>query len=282
MPSSWNSRLMQNAARSLQGAVCVVIISGMGCGAFNPAFLNLLDSTGSGQFITLNNAPGHVVVSFINNAEVSERLVSYLESPEGGGLILTDDEKRNLRPRMRFRVLITFDNGTTLPVEFISGSSQLIDTRFDANACPDLNQNDLTNVVMICDVQRVELLPGSQPEVFIPVQLQQFDQRIINTNQQQTIDYVLDAQIQPQFRALEVDLIDADGNTDLRQNIGVRDVPAPVGDLLCGSVVTYIVTGELQVPFLPIAGTTDPAFDEDDVEQVASIGGRYEFTVIAR
>lgn len=282
MPSSWNSRLMQNAARSLQGAVCVVIISGMGCGAFNPAFLNLLDSTGSGQFITLNNAPGHVVVSFINNAEVSERLVSYLESPEGGGLILTDDEKRNLRPRMRFRVLITFDNGTTLPVEFISGSSQLIDTRFDANAFPDLNQNDLTNVVMICDVQRVELLPGSQPEVFIPVQLQQFDQRIINTNQQQTIDYVLDAQIQPQFRALEVDLIDADGNTDLRQNIGVRDVPAPVGDLLCGSVVTYIVTGELQVPFLPIAGTTDPAFDEDDVEQVASIGGRYEFTVIAR
>ncbi|MGB0715037.1 MAG: hypothetical protein ACPGXK_04110, partial [Phycisphaerae bacterium] len=101
-----NARYLTRIRRYVQGTLCVALVAGMGCGAFNPAFLNLLDD-GSGQFITIDNAPGHVIVSFINNAEVSERLVSYLESPEGGGLVLTDEEKQNLRPRMRFRVLIT-------------------------------------------------------------------------------------------------------------------------------------------------------------------------------
>ncbi|MGB0715038.1 MAG: hypothetical protein ACPGXK_04115, partial [Phycisphaerae bacterium] len=176
----------------------------------------------------------------------------------------------------------TFVNGETLPVEFISGSSQLIDPTFDANAFPDLNQNDLTNVVMICDVQRVELLPDSLPEVFIPVELEEYDQRVVNTNQTQTIELILDGLIPPQFRALNVDTIDGDGNVVLRQNIGVRDVPAPVENLLCGSVVTYTVTGELQVPFLPIADTVNPSFDQDDPAQVAAIGGRYEFIVTAQ
>jgi len=97
-----------------------------GCGgdAFSPSFIDYLDP--SGQVATLDNAPGHLVMSFINNAEVDETLLSYLESAEGGGLVLTDEEKRNLRPRLRFRLQVTFGDGQQAVVEFVDGSTKLV------------------------------------------------------------------------------------------------------------------------------------------------------------
>ena len=150
--------------------VCAVSILA-GCGAFNPAFVSLV-APGAAQ--TLDNAPGHVVIGFVNNAEVDERLLAFMESPEGGNLDLTDAEKAELRPRMRLRIQITFTDGSVQTIDFITGSSNLVDPRFDALASPDLNQNDLGNVVVLCDVASVQLEPGSQIEVFIPVELTAF------------------------------------------------------------------------------------------------------------
>jgi len=177
LPKRGIPRRTRGIRRFMRGALLGAGVSLLGCGSFNPAFLNLLDSEGTGQFATIDNAPGHVVISFINNAEVDEQLIRYLESPDGGSLILSDVDKRALRPRIRFRIRITFAGGSTMDVEFINGSSNFVDPSFDTRSDPDLNQNDLDNVVVICDVQRVEVLPTSPIEVFMPVPLQEYVQR---------------------------------------------------------------------------------------------------------
>ena len=167
-----------------------------------------------------------------------------------------------------------------MPIEFIDGSKILIDQRFSTLSFPDLNQNDLDNVVVTCDVASVQLLPGSQIEVFIPVQLNQFRRvDIINVLGLNTFRLELDQQIPPQFRALQTDELDADGNVTFRQNIGVRDAPVPVTDPFCGSVITITLEGALSVPF---SLNDEPGFDEEDLGQVGLIGGRYEFIVSVR
>ena len=103
---------------------CLLSLGAGGCGVFNPAFVNLLDPAGTGQFATLNNAPGHVVIAFVNAAEVDERLLAFLESTEGGNLILTDAEKRALRPRMRLRARVTFADGTSQTIEFVDPGTE--------------------------------------------------------------------------------------------------------------------------------------------------------------
>ena len=77
---------------------------------------------------------------------------------------------------------------------------------------------------------------------------------------------------------LEADETDVDGNVILRRNIGVRDVPSPAINPLCGSVITIVVDGVLSVPFLDEV-TDAPSYDRDDVATQATIGGRYEFRV---
>ena len=84
---SWNPiyggmRAMRRRSAGRWTAVCVGSVLA-GCGAFNPAFLSTFFPGGAAQFSTLDNAPGHVVIGFVNNAEVDERLLAYLESPEG-------------------------------------------------------------------------------------------------------------------------------------------------------------------------------------------------------
>jgi len=252
-------------------------VSMLGCGAFNPAFLNLIDSQGTGQFSTIENAPGHVVISFINNAEVDEQLIRYLESPDGGSLVFTDLEKRALRPRIRFRVRITFTSGAFMDVEFVDGSSTLVDPTFDTRSDPDLNQNDLNNVVVICDVQRVEVLPTSPIEVFIPVPLQEYQQRQVTTNDVTFFQFVLNQTFPPQFRPLLVDDVDENNNIVLRRNIDIRKAPATVEPTFCGSVVTITAGGSLAVPFLE--GFPDPSYDVGDVQTTAGIGGRFSLIV---
>jgi len=246
------------------------------CTAFNPAFLNLFTTPGSAGFATIPNAPGHVVVGLGNETEIDERLLSFL-APK---LALSESQLRALRPRLRMRIRITFVDGTFQTVEFVDGSSNLVDPAFDAQAFPDLNQNDLNNAVVLCDVARVELEPGTNVEVFIPVELIQYQLvEATNVGGGAVVTYQQRGTVTPQFRTLQVDQLDADGNVTLQRNIGVRDVPTPTPNVICGSVVAITVKGTLAVPFLDVVSPSVPSYDIDDAATVAQIGGRYEFLV---
>ena len=253
-----------------------LVLSMVGCGAFNPSFLALFDATATGGFQLIDNAPGHVVLSVVNNTELDERLLEFLLTQ---GLELTDVEKRTLRPRLRLRVRVTFVDGTFQVIEFITGSRSLIDPSFDAQSFPDLNQNDMGNAVVWCDVAEVRLEPGSNLEVFIPVELTGFE--LVETSGlggQVSTEFEPRERIPPQFRAMQVDDVDDDGNTVLQRNIGIRDVPGPTSNFICGTVMGIVIEGVLSTPFLE--GVTDaPSYDVNDANQTASIGGRYEFRV---
>ena len=82
----------------------------------------------------------------------------------------------------------------------------------------------------------------------------------------------------PQFRTLQVDEIDEDGNVTLQRNIGARDVPSPAISPRCGSIVVFAVDGVLSVPFLETVSDA-PSYDRADTTTAAGIGGRYEFLV---
>lgn len=249
------------------------------CDALNPAFVNLLAPGEANTFTTLDPAPGHIVIAFVNNAEVDEQLISYLEGP--GGLSLTDAERRAVRPRIRVRVRVTFVGGEQTVFELVDGTQNLIDQRFAAQSVPDLNQNDLNNAVVLCDVSRAELLLNTL-EVFIPTQIEIWELVDVNTGLGTTSsEFRLREQTPPQFRLLQVDTVDQDGNTLLLTNIGIRDVPAPVVRPNCGTVITITMNGTLAVPFLSGPGVVgnNPSYDREDVQSTASIGGRYEFIV---
>ncbi len=250
-----------------------------GCNALNPAFVDLISPDGAGT-ATLQPAPGFVVIAFLNNAQVDEQLISYLEGP--GGLVLTDLQKRALRPRIRARVQVTFSNNTVNIWEFVDGTQDLVDQRFAALVEPDLNQNDLDNSVVQCDVARIELIQASI-DVFIPVEIEVWEQVevALGIGDLVTTEFVLRERIPPAFRGLQVDDVDQDGNTILKRNIGIRDLPAPVISPICGTVVTISLNGTLSVPFLSGRGitTNNPSYDRGDASSEALIGGQYEFIV---
>lgn len=256
---------------------CVLVLAAGGCGALNSSFVALFPVDDGVGLATISNSPGHVVVTFVNNSEFDERLVGFL-APQ---LELSDAETRALQPRVRMRVRITFRDGSFQTVEMISGSRSFVEPGADAASLPDLNQNDLTTVVGQCDVASVQLEPGSAVEVFMPVTLTAFE--LVETTTAGgglTTDFQPRETRQPEFIALAVDTTDADGNTVVRRNIGVRDIPVPTINVICGSVVAITMTGVLTVPFLDAApDATGPSYDRDDAETVALIGGRYEFNV---
>ncbi len=269
---SWKSPVYRALGLALCGAgLCVG-----GCTAFNPSFLALFEPSGGGSFQSLPPPPGHVVVGLINQTEIDERLLTYLK----GIMQISDEEASNLRPRIRLRMRITYIDGTFLTVEFIDGSPDLIDPAFDAQAFPDLNQNDLNNAVALCDVARVELEPNTSIEVFMPVELDQY-QLVETTGVGGDIvtSFELRGTITPQFWPLEIDTTDEDGNVILQQNIGVRDTLSPTPSVICGSVIAITVNGTLAVPFLDEVSPNKPSFDQDDEATEAQIGGRYEFIV---
>ena len=254
----------------------VICALGLGCGAFNPAFLNLLDTRGTGVFATLDNAPGHVAIMLVNSVDIDDTLLAFMDAD--GSLNMTNAEKAALRPRLRIRVQVTFRDGTIQTIEFIDGSRDLVEKGFAAEAEPDLNQNDLDNVVVLCDVASVEIAPPDI-EVFLPVSLLYFSEEEIRdaTGNPVTI-YRYAGELPPQFRRLEVDEVDEDGNVTVQHNIGPRDTPSPAIDPLCGSVVVITVNGVLKVPFLT-AASTRPSYSSADNATVSRIGGRYEFIV---
>jgi hypothetical protein len=248
-----------------------------GCTAFNPAFVNLLEPGGSTSFATLPNAPGHVVIAIVNNTEVDEQLATYL----GRQLNLSVLEISKLRPRVRIRVLITYVDGTSQTVEFIDGSPKLVDPAFNAQAFPDLNQNDLNNVVVLCDVASVQILPGGI-EVFIPVPLAVYSLvQVQAPGGEPFVQYLATATLPPIFRKLQVDEVDGDGNVIAQRNIGVRDSPGPIPNVLCGSVVGITIDGVLAVPFFSQESDA-PSYFIQDITSLSRIGGRYEVTVRVR
>ncbi len=247
-----------------------------GCSAFNPSFVSLFDPTGTSSAGTVPNAPGHVVVAVSNQTVLDDRLRNYL-LPQ---LNLSEAEAQALRPRIRMRVRITYIDGSFLTIEFIDGSPNLIDPDFDAQAFADLNQNDLNNSVALCDVASVQLEPGTSVEVFLPVEILEF--QLVETSGpggEINTTFELRSSIQPQFWPLEVDQVDEDNNVTLQQNIGARDVPSPTPNVICGSIVVFTVSGTLTVPFLDEVRPNDPSYDLDDAATEATIGGRYEFIV---
>ena len=250
-----------------------------GCSAFNPAFVDLIAPGEANTFVTLDPAPGHVVIAFVNNAVMGEQLIGYLDGP--GGMNFTDEERRNLRPRIRARVRVTFVDGAQAAFEFIEGTRDVIDQRQTAFSVPDLSANDHNNAVVLCNVAVVEFLQGSV-EVFMPVELDVYELVDVNAGIGQiNSEFRLREQIPPVFRPLQVDDIDADGNTILVRNVGVREVPGPVVSPICGTVVTITLTGTLTAPFLTGPGVegNDPSYDRDDDPTEAAIGGQYEFVV---
>jgi len=258
-------------------ACCGLGVLLCGCSVLNPAFVNLFDSSGTSSLATLPNAPGHVVVALANQTEIDERLLAFLASK----MSLTDAQKRALRPRVRMRLRVTYVDGTFQTLEFIDGSRNLVDPSFDAQAFPDLNQNDLNNAVVLCDVAQVEVEPGTNIEVFLPVELIQYQLVESTTTAGGTIftDFQRRGSLPPQFRTLRIDEVDADGNVTLQQNIGVRDVPSPTPNVICGSVVAITIKGTLAAPFLDVISPNTPSYDIDDAATIARIGGRYEFIV---
>jgi hypothetical protein len=165
---------------------------------------------------------------------------------------------------------ITFVDGTFQTVEMVSGSRSFVESSFNAEAVPDLNQNDLTNVVVQCDVAQVGLEPGSNIEVFIPVGLQGYE--LVETENDVGVTsrtFEPRQRLVPQFRALAVD------------DVNARDQLTATTNVVCGSVVAINMNGVLSVPFR-IPEEDGPSFDQDDEQTVASIGGRYEFRVTVR
>jgi hypothetical protein len=247
----------------------LVALGSGSCGSLNPAFVDLLAPELSAGLTTIDNPPGHVIIAVANNATVNERIVTYLESEEGGSLVLPEDVKRNLRPLIRFRVRVTFTDETQQIFEFIQGS-RFVDTRYQAQAEQDFRQQDFTNAVVVCNVARVEFLPLQQApiEVYMPVFID-FYRFQPATENREAFDQ-LEQTTPPGFMALRVD------GTGLQANIGVRNLPAVMDNPVCGSVVTIVVEGELAVPFQVIEA---PSVYVDDPSANAAIGGRYSFLV---
>lgn len=262
------------------GALLVVAQFVTGCDALNPAFVAVwVDPEAAAQFQSISNAPGHVVVQIANNADIDESLINYMQTL---GVTLTPAERRALKPRVRMRLRITFVDGTFQTIEFITGTPDFVDPAFAAFAEPDLNQNTLDNAVVLCDVQSVQLEPGTNVEVYIPVQMTAFE--LVETSSvggQVTTEFQPRETINPAFRILQVDDLDQDGNVILERNIGVRNVPTPITNVTCGTVIGVTVTGTLAVPFLRRV-SSEPSYDRDDESTVAQIGGRYEFRLSAQ
>ena len=263
-----------------QGAGLPLVFSGLsvllcGCDALNPAFVNVFDPSGTSGRVSLPNTPGHVVVAFSNQTDIDESLLDYL-LPK---MTLTEAEVQALVPRIRMRVRITYIDQSFEVVEFQSGSTNLVDPEFAALSAPDLDETDFTNFVAVCDVDSVQQEPGTNIEVFIPVEM--IGYQLVETTGQggQTVtEFQPRSNIVPQFRALGVDEVDENGDLVLQRNIGVRYTLSPVPNVICGSVVVITVQGTLAVPFQITPDA--PSFDQDDEATVAQIGGRYKIMVI--
>jgi hypothetical protein len=253
-------------------ALGAMVLGMAGCDAFNPAFSSLVAPELSANYATVPNAPGYVVVALQNNVTIDGQLQDWL-NPK---LSLNPTQIQNLRARIRLQIRITHADNTFKIIEFISGTQDYVDPAYADQAVPDLNQNTLTNVVVPCDVASVELEPGVDIDVFIPVPLEAYERVEIREGDDVSTEFQLSNLVPPQFQALLEDDLDEGGNVVLRRNFGSSDALSPTTNVTCGSVVAIVVNGTLTVPFL-LEASSNPSYDQDDDDTVAGIGGRYEF-----
>ncbi len=285
MPHRWRPDRGQRLLRV--GAAVVAITAplwGAACGALNPAFVDTLAFVDQDSIIassTLENAPGHIPVILVNNTIFSSELLAFMERVQPSSI--PDDE--NLRPRVRFTVLVTFTDGNSTTFEFVDGS-QLVqgdpivgDPDFDLADLilpTDLTENALTNAVVLCDVSLVT--PIGFIEMFMPVNLKEIQveeagQGTEPTRQLATIT-------RPQFVPLLVDEVDDNNTIIVLRNFGTRDIPAPATNLLCGTVVAIVLNGTLTVPFVVDEnGETVPGFLDTDEGSQTSIPGRFDLVL---
>ncbi len=253
-----------------------ISIGATGCGfdardALNPAFVDFLGPAVIGS-PSGPTSSGHVVIAFRNDTRFDEQLLTYLVEQ---GLDPTILEDPDLRPRVRMVVQITFVNDETLIVEFNDGSATVIDPAFDASTVPELLETQQDNLVVQCDVSRVNLV--GLPSVFLPtfVTTTTFDnaQFVVLTRRDLTI-------ADPRFVQLQVDQVDDLGNPVILRNVGVRNQPAPAVGPNCGSVVTLVMSGTLKINFSPNgAGALVPGFLDTDIDSQEESPGRYQITV---
>ncbi len=256
-----------------------------GCASlFNPSFLSLVttptpDNNGIVNDVTLSNAPGHVPVFLINNTRFDSALVDYMDS------IGIDTSDPDLRPRVRVRTTLNYVNDNSNTIEFLDGSdivqgTVLTDDGIQENPLVprQLTENTLTSVVAVCNVANVQ--PDASIEVFVPVFL-----KVIGFESTNILFNVrtLNETIPPQFTILQGDEVDNNFNVTLQRNFDIRDVPVPASNVQCGSVVAFILTGTLRVPFVvDELGQTAPGYLDGDNAAQASNPGRFEFQTAVR
>jgi len=211
-------------------------------------------------------------LEFENATSVDEQLLSYLSSEAGGGLALTEWERSTLRPLVRLRLAILFADGTSTNVVLSAGSGDLFQRALDPLACPDLG-NYWDTLTLGCSPEIVDIR-ATDVEVFVPVPLTGYElMEVLQPDGSTTLEWRPRTLTPPQFRALQLDEVDSDGNVVLRRNIGVRDFPEPIAHVSCDQHFRITMRGVLSVPFLLGA----PGYDQGDWATVASIGGRFEF-----
>ena len=246
--------------RRLAASVVMVVLAALlgGCSSFlNPAFVRMVagDSPDTSVLgpITLANAPGHVPIMFVNNTRFDQNLLDYLESI---GIDTSDPE---LRPRVRVRVTIQYVSGASNTIEFLDGS--------------DIIQGP------------VQTAAGTHAsvEVFVPVFLKIIQLVEISEREDVFVGRDLERTIPPQFTVLRSDDVDANNNVTLQRNFDVRDVPVQVTNVQCGSVVGFILSGTLRVPFVEDElGQVVPGWEDTDFSSEASSPGRFEFQTAVR
>ncbi|MFQ5495370.1 MAG: hypothetical protein ACE5EX_08315 [Phycisphaerae bacterium] len=274
-PSRVGSRSGSAFRCALLGSLLAVVA---GCtDTLSPDFVNVIDPGGSLNLVTLDPGPGHVVVAFVNNATVDERLLNFLEN--SGGVQLTPEEKQNLHPLIRATLQVTFADLTVLEIEAVTGNTKLVQQGFQAPLFDETIPPQTFARVGLCDVISVELLTADT-EFFVPVELTEFELIEVATPTGNVGDVTFEARTRtpPQFQPLRIDDVDAGRNVILLRNVDIRNVPTPVTNPVCGSVIAIVLDGTLSVPFL--TGVSEaPSFDQDDEATRAAIGGRFRFSV---
>ena len=199
-------------------------------------------------------------------------------------IIGIDTSDPDLRPRVRVRVTVQYVSGASNTIEFLDGSDIIQGTVQTAAGTQEnplvpnaLTENDLSNVVGVCDILAVQ--PDASVEVFVPVFLKVI--QVVET--EFTVERGLERTIPPQFTVLRSDDVDENNNVTLQRNFDVRDIPVQVTNVQCGSVVGFTLSGTLRVPFVEDElGQVVPGWEDTDFPSEASSPGRFEFQTAVR
>jgi len=257
------------AALAAGASICIL----SACGdALNPAFLDIL-----GPGIVAPRGPGsagHVVVALRNDTIFDDRILQHLISAGLDEEIVTAS---GVRPRMRMTFLITFVNGNTMQVQFDDGSSDIVHPLASQATQADLARPEQNNVVVQCDVARVDLIRESI-QVFVP---DFFETTRIDPGDENTPPFRVRVTVDPpQFEVLQIDDVDEFGTITTLRNIDIRDAPAPAIGPNCGSVVTILVSGTLSLPFEISSGGNDvPGVLNTNGVALAASPGRFQINV---